>query len=108
MDYEWPWSEQQCPAETWVPRTSRGGVEVVGASRFEAGPLSGGTSVATHNLLAFKPAGRRVLPLLLPPVGGQVEQPVAVIHRLDAAAGSPVGFEHIRGRRSGTGGLPAF
>jgi hypothetical protein len=52
---------------------ARGGAEVVGASGFEAGPLGGGTSIDTEILLAFKPlrpAGPRVLPRLLPPVGG--------------------------------------
>src|ERR1017187_9651732 len=72
---------------------ARSGAEVVGASGFEAGPLGGGTSIGTGNLLAFKPlwpASRRVLPCLLAPVDGQVEQPVAVIHRLDAASRRPV------------------
>src|SRR5438034_2541713 len=64
----------------------------------QARPLGGGTSIGTEILLAFKPswpAGRRVLPLLLPPVDGQVEQPIAVIHRLDAANCGPVSLEDI-------------
>jgi len=56
------------------------------------------TSIGTGDWLAFKlnrlwPAGRRVLPRLLPPVDCQVEQPVAVIHRLDAASRRPVRLE---------------
>src|ERR1017187_5128049 len=77
---------------------ARSGAEVVGASGFEAGPLGGGTSIGTGNLLAFKPlwpASRRVLPCLLAPVDGQVEQPVAVIHRLDAASRRPVSLEDL-------------
>src|ERR1017187_1747892 len=77
---------------------ARSGAEVVGASGLQAGPLGGGTSIGTGNLLAFKPlwpAGRRVLPRLLPPVDGQVEQPVAVVHRLDAAPRRPVSLEDI-------------
>src|ERR1044071_122684 len=61
-------------------------------------PLGGGTSVGTHMLLAFKrlwPAGRRILPRLLPPVDGQIEQPEAVVHRLDAAPSRPVSLEDI-------------
>ena len=49
-------------------------------------------------VLAFRPlrpAGRRVLPPLLPPVDGQVEQPIAVIHRLDAAPRRPVSLEDL-------------
>src|ERR1700677_121177 len=61
----------------------------------EARPLGGGTSVGTGKILASKPAGRRVLPRLLPPVDGQIEQPIAVIHRLDAAHCGPVSLEHI-------------
>src|ERR1035438_7107598 len=77
---------------------ARSGAEVVGASGLQAGPLGGGTSIGTGNLLAFKPlwpAGRRVLPRLLAPVDGQVEQPVAVIHRLDAASRRPVSLEDL-------------
>jgi putative ABC transport system substrate-binding protein len=39
---------------------------------------------------------RRILPRLLPPVDGQVEQPIAVIHSLDAAPRRPVSLEDIR------------
>jgi hypothetical protein len=48
-------------------------VRIVG---LHARPLGGGTSIDSEILLAYKPlwpAGRRVLPLLLPPVYGQVE-----------------------------------
>src|SRR6202011_4894846 len=57
-----------------------------------------GRPFRTEILLAFKllwPAGWRILPRLLPPVDGQVEQPVAVIHRLDAAYLRPVSLEDI-------------
>src|SRR5580658_8647372 len=76
-----------------------GGPEVVGPPGLQARPLGGGTSVGTEVLLAFKPfwpAGRRVLPCLLPPVDGQIEQPVAVVHRLDAAPRRPVSLEDAR------------
>src|SRR5215472_13138538 len=72
--------------------------QVVGASGFETGALGGGTSVGTGILLAFKPlwpAGRRVLPRLLPPVDGQIEQPIADIHCLDAATCRPVSLKDI-------------
>src|SRR5712692_5390531 len=74
------------------------GSQVVRIPGLQAGPLGGGTSIGTGNLLAFKPlwpAGRRVLPRLLPPIDGQVEQPIAVIHRLDAAHRRPVRLEDI-------------
>src|SRR6516225_2370104 len=64
----------------------------------EARPLGDGTPIGTEVLLACKPlwpAGRRVLPLLLPPVDGQVEQPVAVIHRLAAASRRPISLEDL-------------
>src|SRR6202034_4068365 len=44
---------------------------------------------------AFRPAGRRLLPLLLPPVDGQVEQWVAVAHHFDAATRRPIGLEDL-------------
>ena len=45
------------------------GSQVVRIPGLQARPLAGGTSIGTGNLLAFKPswpAGRRVLPHLLP------------------------------------------
>jgi len=72
------------------------GSQVVRIPGLQARPLGGGTSIGTDTLLACKPlwpAGRRVLLRLLPPVDGQVEQDIAVIHRLDAAARSPVSLE---------------
>src|SRR4029077_21022748 len=69
-----------------------------GIPGLEAGPLDDGTSIGTAIVLAFRPlwpAGRRVLPTLLPPIDAQVEQPIAVIHRLDAAPRRPVGLEDI-------------
>src|SRR5207237_3896045 len=71
---------------------------VVGVPGLEARPLGDGASIATVGVLAFRllwPAGGRILPRLLPPVDGQVEQPIAVIHRLDAAPGRPVSLEDI-------------
>jgi hypothetical protein len=50
-----------------------GGAEVVVASGLEAGPLGGETSVGAEMLGAFpllRPAGRRVLPPLLPTIDG--------------------------------------
>ena len=64
----------------------------------QAGPLGGGTPIGTDLVLAFQPlwpAGRRVLPHLLPPVDGQVEQSEAVIHCLDAASRRPVSLEDL-------------
>src|ERR1017187_1732084 len=73
-----------------------GGVEVVGMPGLQARPLGKGTSFGTHRVLAFwllRPAGRRILPPLLPPVDGQVEQPIAIVHRLHAAYRRPVSLE---------------
>src|ERR1041385_1170374 len=64
---------------------ARAGPEVVGIPGPQAGPLRDGTAVDAEILFAFRPsqpAGRRVLPLFLPSVDGQVEQSIAVIHRL--------------------------
>src|ERR1700722_7810389 len=72
--------------------------QVIGPPGLQPRPLGGGTFIGTGLLLAAKPlwpAGRRVLPRLLPPVDRQVEQIVAVIHRLDAAPRRPVGLEDI-------------
>ena len=66
--------------------------------RLQARPLGAGTSIGSDILLAVKPlwpAGRRGFPRLLPPVDGQVEQPIAVIHRLYAAPRRPVCLEDI-------------
>src|SRR5580698_9197001 len=74
------------------------GSQVVGIPGLQPGPLDDGTTFSPVTVLAFRPlwpASRRVLPALLPPVDGQVEQPVAVIHRLDAAPRRPVSLEHI-------------
>src|SRR5579863_10007402 len=79
-------------------RLSRAGPQVVRIPGLQARPLGGGTPIGTDILLALEPlgpAGWRVLPHLLPPVDRQVEQPVAVIHRLDAAARRPVSLEDI-------------
>src|SRR5215469_7180482 len=41
------------------------------------------------------PPSRRVLPVLLPPVDSQVEQPIAVIHVFDAPRRRPVGLKDL-------------
>src|SRR6516162_9151216 len=77
-----------------VPASS----QVVRIPGLQAGPLDDGTSIGTVRVLPFRPlwpAGRRVLPPLLPPVDRQVEQTVAVVHRLDAAPRRPVGLEDL-------------
>ena len=91
---------RRCGGRTQVsgPKSAPAGSQVVRMPGLQARPLGGGTSIGTGNLLALKPlwpAGRRVLPRLLPPVDGHVEQPVAVIHRLDAAYRRPVSLEDI-------------
>src|ERR1700674_1831790 len=71
------------------------GSEVVRIPGLQSRPLGGGTSIGTqrvHNV-PLRPAGRRVLPRLLPPVDGQVEQPIVVIHHLDATNCGPVSLE---------------
>src|ERR1017187_264650 len=76
----------------------------------EARPLGDGASLRPHwhrwpiGRAAFSPrdgavlwpTGGRVLPLLLAPIDGQVEQSIAVIHRLYAANCGPVSLEDIR------------
>jgi len=79
-------------------KSAAASAQVVRMPGLQARPLSGGTSIDTEILLTFKPlrpACRRVLPHFLAPVNGQVEQPTAVIHRLDAANCGPVGLEDI-------------
>src|SRR2546425_12282325 len=61
----------------------------------QARPLGGGSSIDKGKFLAFGPAGRRILPRLLPPIYGQVEQIETVVHRLDAAPSRPVSLEYI-------------
>src|ERR1022692_1342075 len=75
-----------------------GGAEAVRIAGLQAGPLGDRTSISTVIVLAFRslwPAGRRVLPPLLSPIDGQVEQSIAVIHRLYAAPRRPVSLEDI-------------
>lgn len=81
------------------------GTKVVGASGFEARPLSDGASARPLWLpsgraaasprvgILLWPAGGRVLPLLLTSERREVHERVAVVHCLYAAAGRPVGFE---------------
>ena len=74
------------------------GSQIVGMPCLQARPLGDGASVVTVVVPAFRPlrpAGRRLLPPLLPPVDGQVEQRVAIAHRLDAATRRPVSLEDI-------------
>ena len=74
----------------------KAGSQVVRIPGLQARSLGSGTPVDTDMLFAFEPlwpAGRRVLPRLLPPVDGQVEQPVAVVHRLNAAPRRSISFE---------------
>src|SRR4030095_12853438 len=62
-----------------------------------ARPLGDGTSIGTVRMLLavppLRPAGRRVLPTLLPPVDRHVEQSGAVAHLLNAAPRRPVRLE---------------
>src|SRR5258708_2771819 len=75
------------------------GAEVVGASGGKPGPLGGRAAVQPH-LVTFgipplRPALGRVLPELLPAVGGQIQESVRRCHHFIAAAGGPVGLEDL-------------
>ena len=79
-----------------LEKSAVAGSQVVRIPGLQARPLDDGTSIDAVRVHAFRPlwpASRRVLPRLLPPVDGQVEQPIAVIHRLDAAPRRPVSLE---------------
>ena len=81
-------------------KSAAASAQIVGMPGLQARPTGGRTSIGTGVLLAFKPlrpAGWRALPDLLP-VDRQVEQAVALIHRLDAAPRRPVGLEDIRAK----------
>ena len=69
------------------PNRSRA-IKLVGMPGFQARPLRNRTLVVSKRMLGFDPvlwpAGRRVFPILLPPIDGQIEQTITVIHRLDA------------------------
>src|ERR1700722_16879267 len=70
--------------------------QVIRISCLRARPLGQGTSISTHRVLAFwllRPASRRTLPPLLPPLDGQVQQPIACVHGLHAPHRRPVSFE---------------
>src|SRR5579862_729221 len=81
---------------------SRAGAKVIGTSGFESRPLRDRASAGPHWLPSrraavssgvgalLRPAGRRVLPLLLPPVDGQVQQVIVVIHHLYPAGCRPI------------------
>jgi hypothetical protein len=74
------------------------GSEVVRIAGLQARPLNNGTSIGTVLVRTFRPfwpAGWRIFPGFLPPVDRQVEQPVAVIHSLDAAPRRPLSLEDI-------------
>src|SRR6266702_7338872 len=75
------------------------GAKVVGASGGKPGPLGGRAAVQPH-LVTFgipplRPALGRVLPELLPAVGGQIQESVRRCHHFIAAAGGPVGLEDL-------------
>src|SRR5262245_17318850 len=67
------------------------GPQVVGMPGLQAGPLDDGTSIGTVVVFPplLQPAARRVFPPLLPPVDCQVEQGIAVVHRLHAGLELP-------------------
>ncbi len=73
--------------------------QIVGMSCLQPTPLRDRPAVATKWMIglapALWPAVGRVFKVLLPPIDGQVEQAVTVVHRLDAATGRPVGLEHL-------------
>src|SRR5215467_889947 len=87
------------------PRRRRS--KVVRAPGFEPRPLGDGTAVrprwfpirrpgpgpGVRTLL--RPPSRRVLPVLLPPVDSQVEQPIAVIRVFDSPGRRPVGLKDL-------------
>src|SRR6516164_3325867 len=73
--------------------------EIIGMSGLHARPLHDGTTidaVRVHVFWQLWPAGRRVLPMLLPAVDSEVEQAIAVVQRLDAAPRRPVSLEDFR------------
>src|SRR5215472_13174757 len=79
--------------------SARASSQVVGMSGLHARPLHDGASVGAVLMRTFgptRPVGRRIFPPLLPPVDGQVEQPVAVAHYFDAAACCPISLEDPR------------
>src|SRR5215831_17312256 len=84
------------PPKADMVRLAPPGSQSVGVPGLHAGPLDNGTSIGAVWVLNFRtlwPAGRRVLPRFLPPVDCQVEQAIAVIHRLYAAYRGPVSLE---------------
>jgi hypothetical protein len=82
----------------WPLGSALTGSQVVRIPGPQARPLDDGASVDAVRVRAFRPlwpAIRRVLPRLLPTLDGQVKQPIAVIHRLDAAPRRPVSLEDL-------------
>jgi hypothetical protein len=71
------------------------GPQIVRMPGLQARPLSGGASIGGHAFFDLWPARRRILPRLLPSVDCQVEKPVIIVHRLNAAERGPVRFENI-------------
>src|ERR1700723_505160 len=72
-----------------MPASTSAGAEIVRMPGLHARPLNDGASIRTVIMFAFRllrPADGRVLPPLLPPIDGQVEQTVTVVHCFDTAA----------------------
>src|SRR5579871_4468620 len=94
------------PCSAFPPRC---GSKVVRAPGFEPRPLGDGAAAGPRWFpirragsgprvsTLLRPASRRVLPVLLPPVDSQVEQPIAVIHVFDAPCRGPVSLEDFAG-----------
>src|SRR5450631_4313700 len=91
------------PKRSSVGRSSvSAGFEVVRVSGLYAGPLGnwapsrplgfpgGRTGFRPRDCALLRPALGRILPALLSPVNGQIEQVVVVVHYLDAACGRPI------------------
>src|SRR5262249_1178838 len=66
-----------------------------GASAWPLWLPSGRATASSRVGAVLWPAGGRVLPRLLASVGGQVEQPIAVVHCLYAARRRPISLEDI-------------
>src|SRR5215831_4600581 len=91
----------------WLLGSPTAGDQIIGMAGFESRPLrdrssarplwfpSRGATASPGVGALLRPAGRRVLPLLLSPVYGQIEQVIAVIHHLDASRGGPVSLKDV-------------
>src|ERR1035441_3029658 len=90
------------------PGSASNDSQVIRISGLHAGPLGngastrplwfpgGGAALGSRDGALLRPASRRVLPWLLPPVDGQVKQVIVVIHHLDTACSRPVSFKYLR------------